>query len=136
MPFRVEVLEDSNRVHAISEFDPSLLPDGTTGSWTYDVLDAIALEFDIRGACRSSVQLGLLEQCWPYIQRTRMDFQRFEGLLRQSVRHFLPFQVETDTAQKPFDWAHNTDIRAVSNILKQDELLRPSKWLVSPNDDE
>ena len=33
----------------------------------------------------------------------------------------------------PIYWAHNTDIKSAINILKDKELIRPSKWIEDPS---
>ena len=137
---------DGHRIRSISELAASPLPEGEPGQWTNDMLGRIAQHF--RSLPRDlppqlSVQLGLLETCWPYVRKTRMeclhiDSQRKHGsnnkfavLFHFEPRRTMPANLRAH-AVRSFHWAHNTDVRAVINIFKNEELIRPSKWCEEP----
>ena len=84
-----------------------------------------------------SVQLELLETCWPYVRKTRMEClhihsqskrgsnNKFAVLFHFEPRRAMPTNLRAH-AVRSFHWARNTDVRAVTNILKNEELIRPS----------
>ena len=116
------------------------------GQWTDDMLGRIAQHF--RSSPRDlppqlSVQLGLLETCWPYARKTRMEClhidsqskhgsnNKFAVLFHFEPRRAMPTNLRAH-AVRSFQWAHNTDVRAVINSLKNKEPIRPSKWCDEP----
>ena len=45
VPFRDDIINDSQRIHAISEFEPARLPEGEPGAWANHMLRDIARKF-------------------------------------------------------------------------------------------
>ena len=129
-----------------SEFAADRLPRHNPGPWTAEVLRDISREFGISPAAlpeQLSAQLGVLEKCWPYIRKNEgLPLLRAEqeGLSGQSLRDHLPFEPRRRLPDNfrtqsisTFYWAHNTDIKSAISILKDEELIRPSKWLEDPS---
>ena len=151
MPHRTSIIQDDHRVRSINEFTAAGLPHGNPGPWTADVLKEISRKFNISVDTlpeQLRIQLGVLEQCWPYIRKTSKAYHRFEPnkkdpqgncygiLFHFEPRRRLPDNFRTQSIS-PFYWARNTDIKSAINILKDEELIRPSKWIedLSPNAD-
>ena len=122
------------------------LPHGNPGAWTAEVINEISREFNIAVDNLPEqlvVQLGVLEKCWPYIQKTRRTYCRFQPSKKDSrnnqygilfsfePRRKLPDNLRSQLIS-PFFWAHNTGINAAIGILKNEELIRPSKWQKHP----
>ena len=121
-------------------------PHGNPGSWTAQVINEISREFKVSVDTLPEqliVQLGVCEKCWPYIQKTRRSYCRFEPTKKDAWKNrfgiFFLFEPRRQLpgnhrsqAISPFFWAHNTNIHAAIAILKDEELIRPSKWLRQP----
>ena len=140
--FRDAIINDGHRMRSISELAASPLPEGEPGQWTSDMLGRIAQHFrslPCDPPPQLSVQLGLLETCWPYVRKTRMEClhidsqskhgsnNKFAALFHFEPRRTMPANLRA-RAVRSFHWAHNTDVRAVINILKNEDLVQPSKW--------
>ena len=121
-------------------------PHGNPGAWAAEVINEIAREFNIPADKLPEqlvVQLGVCEKCWPYIQKTRRTYCRFQPTKKDSrnnhygilfsfePRRKLPDNLRSQSIS-PFFWAHNTDIHSAIGILKDEELIRPSKWQMQP----
>ena len=63
MPLRAEILRDTHRVRAISEFVPARLPEGEPGNWTRTILGDISCEFGIHVKDLPE-QLSVQGDCW------------------------------------------------------------------------
>ena len=146
MPHRRSKIDDEQRVKSVSELPPSPPPHGNPGPWTARVIQEISREFNISPGsllAQLIVQLGVCEECWPYILKTRRTYHRFQPFKKDTrknhfgiifsfePRRLLPDKRRTQSIS-PFFWAHNTNIHAAINILQDEELVRPSKWLMQP----
>ena len=108
------------------------------------MLKDISREFNIPVPYLISIQLGVLEKCWPYIQKTSRAYHRFKPTKKDThgnhygilfyfePRRRLPDSFGTQSIS-PFYWAHNTDIKSAINILKDEEFIRPPKWMEDPS---
>ena len=99
-----------------------------------------------RSHCRKQliVQLGICEEKWPYIRRTARTYHHFSTDKKNSQknlfgiifsfepRRLLPDKHRTQS-QSTFFWSHNTNMQAAMNILRDEELIRPSKWQEHPS---
>ena len=148
-PFRDDIINDGHRIRSISELAASPLPEGEPGRRTNDVLDRIAQLF--RSSPRDlppqlSEQLGLLESCWLYVRRTRIECLQIDSRSKHSSSNKFAALFHFDSrrtmlanlsahAVRSFHWAHNTDVPAVIDILKNEEMIRPSKWCDAPRPD-
>ena len=130
----------------VSELPPAPPPRGNPGPWSARVIQEISREFNISPGSLPAqliVQLGVCEECWPYILKTRRTYRRFQSAKKDTrknhfgiifsfePRRLLPDKHRTQSIS-PFFWAHNTNIHAAINILHDEELVRPSKWLMQP----
>ena len=146
MPHRHNIIEDAQRVKSVSELPFSPLPHGNPGPWTAHVVKAISSQFQISPESLPSqliVQLGICEESWPYIRKTKRTYHQFLpdkknarknlfGILFSfEPRRLLPDKHRTQS-NSPFFWAHNTNMHAAINILRDEELVRPSKWQLQP----
>ena len=78
MPHRRSIIDDEQRVKSVSELPPSPPPHGNPGPWTDRVIQEISREFNISPGSLPAqliVQLGVCEECWPYILKTRRTCQ-------------------------------------------------------------
>ena len=124
LPFRDAIINDGHRIRSIS---------------TNDVLGRIAQHF--RSLPRDlppqlSVQLVPLESCWPYVRKMRMaclhihsqskhgSNNKFAALFHFERCRAMPANLRAH-AVRSLHWARNTDVRAVINVLKNEELIRP-----------
>ena len=135
---RRSIIDDEQRVKSVSELPPSPPPHGNPGPWTARVIQEISREFNISPGSLPAqliVQLSVCEECWPYILKTRWTYHRFQPAKKDTRKnHFgiiFSFKHRTQSIS-PFFWAHNTNIHAAINILQDEELVRPSKWLMQP----
>ena len=146
MPHRHNIIEDEQRVKSVSELPLSPLPHGNPGPWTDHVVREISSQFKISPDSlppQLIVQLGICEECWPYIRKTKRTYHQFLpnkkdarknyfGILFSfEPRRLLPDKHRTQS-NSPFFWAHNTNIHAAINILRDEELVRPSKGQMQP----
>ena len=146
MPHRRIIIEDEQRVKSVSELPFSPLPHGIPGPWTVRVVKEIASQFQIPPDSLPSqliVQLGICEEGWPYIRRTTRTYHQFSadkknaqknrfGILFSFVpRRLLPDKHRTQSQSTLF-WAHNTNMQAAISVLRDEELIRPSKWQEQP----
>ena len=140
-PHRRSIIEDEQRVKSVSELPFSPLPHGNPGPWTEHVVREISSQFKISPDSLPSqliVQLGICEEGWPYIRKTKRTYHQFLpdkknarknlfGILFSfQPRRLLPDKHRTQS-NSPFFWAHNTSMHAAINILQDEELVRPSK---------
>ena len=75
------------------------------------------------------MQLGLLESCWPYVRKR--GWNAFISIRRASMAPTTSSRCSSTSNPAELclpTLVLNTDIRAVINILKNEELIRPSKW--------
>ena len=146
MPHRHNMIEDEQRVKSVSELPFSPLPHGNPGPWTAHVVKEISSQFQISPESLPSqllVQLGVCEEGWPYIRKTKRTYHQFlpdKKNARKNLfgiffsfepRRLLPDKHRTQS-NSPFFWAHNTNMHAAINILRDEELVRPSKWQMQP----
>ena len=137
MPHRENIIRDEHRVRSVSELAAERLPRGNPGAWTTEVIREISREFDMAVDNLPEqliVQLGVLEKCWPYIQKTSRTYYRFQPGKKDSrnnrygiifsfePRRKLPDNLRTQSIS-PFFWAPNTDIISAIGILKDEELI-------------
>ena len=142
MPHRHNIIEDEQRVKSVSELPFSPLPHGNPGPWTAHVVKEISSQFQISPQSLPSqliVQLGICEEGWPHIRKTKRTYHQFLpdkknarknlfGILFSfEPRRLLPDKHRTQS-NSPFFWAHNTNMHAAINILRDEELVRPSRW--------
>ena len=147
MPHRRSIIEDEQRVKSISEFPFSPPPHGVPGRWTNRVVRDISDYFQISPKSLPQqliVQLGMCEEKWPYISRTARTYHHFSTDKKNSQknlfgiifsfepRRLLPDKHRTQS-QSTFFWSHNTNMQAAMNILRDEELIRPSKWQEHPS---
>ena len=100
-------------------------PHGNPGSWTAQVINKIFREFKVSVDTLPEqliIQLGVCEKCWPYIQKTRRSYCRFEPTKKNAwknrfgilflfePRRQLPGNHRSQSIS-PFFWAHNTNIQ-------------------------
>ena len=79
MPHRENIIQDKHRVRSVSELTADRLPHGNPGAWTEAVIRDISREIDIAVDNLPEQligQLGVLEKCWPYIQKTARAYHR------------------------------------------------------------
>ena len=141
MPHRRNIIEDEQRVKSVSELPPSPLPHGNPGPWTAQVVKEISSQFKISPDSlppQLIVQLGICEECWPYILKTKRTYHRFQPTKKDTRKNYfgilfsfeprrlLPDKHRTQS-NSPFFWARNTNIHAAINILRDEKLVRPSK---------
>ena len=146
MPHRRNIIEDEQRVKSVSELPFSPLPHGVPGPWTDQVVKEISSHFQISPKSlppQLIVQLGICEEGWPYIRKTTRTYHQFTpdkknaqknlfGILFSFVpRRLLPDKHRTQS-HSTFFWAHNTNMQAAISILRDEELIRPSKWQEQP----
>ena len=146
MPHRRSIIEDEQRVKSISEFPFSPPPHGVPGPWTDQVVREISNYFQISPKSLPQqliVQLGICEDRWPYIRRTTRTYHHLSpdkknaqknlfGIIFSFVpRRLLPDKHRTQS-QSTFFWSHNTNMQAAMSILREEELIRPSKWQMQP----
>ena len=142
MTQRRSIIEDEQRVKSISEFPFSPPPHGVPGRWTHRVVRDISDYFQISPKSLPQqliVQLGICEEKWPYISRTARTYHHFSTDKKNSQknlfgiifsfepRRLLPDKHRTQS-QSTFFWSHNTNMQAAMNILRDEELIRPSKF--------
>ena len=146
MPHRDSIIQDEERVRSVSKLPAMRPPHGNPGSWTAQVINEISREFKVSTDTLPEqliVQLGVCEKCWPHIQKTRRTYRRFQPTKKDTRKNhfgilfsFEPRRQLPDNHRSqsisPFFWAHNTNIYAAIAILKDEELVRPSKWLMQP----
>ena len=147
MPHRRSIIEDEQRVKSISEFPFAQPPHGVPGRWTDQVVRDISDYFQISPRSLPQqliVQLGICEEKWPYISRTTRTFHHFSADKKNSQknlfgiifsfepRRLLPDKHRTQS-QSTFFWSHNTNMQAAMQILRDEELIRPSKWQEHPS---
>ena len=146
MPHRRSIIEDEQRVKSTSEFPFSPPPHGVPGPWTDQVVREISNYFQISPKSLPQqliVQLGICEDRWPYIRRTTRTYHHLSpdkknaqknlfGIIFSFVpRRLLPDKHRTQS-QSTFFWSHNTNMQAAMSILREEELIRPSKWQMQP----
>ena len=146
MPHRHNIIQDEDREGSVSELPAMRLPHGNPGDWTAEVINEITREFNIPADKLPEqlvVQLGVFKKCWPYIQKTRRTYCRFQPTKKDSrnnhygilfsfePRRKLPYNLRSQSIS-PFFWGHNTDINSAIGILKDEELIRPSKLQMQP----
>ena len=146
MPHLRSIIEDEQQIKSISELPFSQLPHGVPGPWTEQVVREISNHFQISPKSLPQqliVQLGICEEGWPYIRRTTRTYHHFSpdkknaqknvfGILFSFVpRRLLP-EKQLTQSQSTFFWAHNTNMQAAISILRDEELIRPSKWQEQP----
>ena len=93
MPHRHNIIEDEQRVKSVSELPFSPLPHGNPGPWTAHVVKEISSQFQISPQSLPSqliVQLGICEEGWPYIRKTKRTYHQF--LARQEERPEEPLR--------------------------------------------
>ena len=86
MPHRRNIIEDEQRVKSVSELPFSPLRHGNSGPWT-DLSSQFKISPDSLPP-QLIVQLGICEECWPYIRKTTVPAQqegRQEELLRDPL---------------------------------------------------
>ena len=147
MPHSRSIIEDEQRVKSISEFPFAQPPHGVPGRWTDQVVRDISDYFQISPRSLPQqliVQLGICEEKWPYISRTTRTFHHFSTDKKNSQknlfgilfsfepRRLLPDKHRTKP-QSTFFWSHNTNMQAAMQILRDEELIRPSKWQEDPS---
>ena len=147
MQHRRSIIEDEQRIKSISEFPLAQPPHGVPGRWTEQVLRDISDYFQISRRSLPQqliVQLGICEEKWPYISRTKRTLHHFSADKKNSQKNlfgiifsFEPRRLLPDKqltqSQSTFFWSHNTNIQAALQILRDDELIRPSKWQEHPS---
>ena len=146
MPHRRNIIQDEQRVKSVSELPFSPLPHGIPGPWTAHVVKETSSHFQISPKSlppQLIVQLGICEEGWPYIRKTTRTYHQFSpdkknaqknifGILFSFVpRRLLPDKRRTQS-HSTFFWAHNTNMQAAISILRDEELVRPSKWQEQP----
>ena len=146
MQHRRSIIEDEQRIKSISEFPLAQPPHGLPGRWTEQVLRDISDYFQISRRSLPQqliVQLGICEEKWPYISRTKRTLHHFSADKKNSQKNlfgiifsFEPRRLLPDKqltqSQSTFFWSHNTNVQAALQILRDDELVRPSKWQEHP----
>ena len=145
MPHRRNIIKDEQRVKSVSELPFSPLPHGVPGPWTAQVVKEISSHFQISPKSlppQLIVQLGICEEGWPYIRKTTRTYHQFSpdkknsqknlfGIFSFVPRRLLPDKHRTQS-HSTFFWAHNTNMQAAISILRDEELIRPSKWQEQP----
>ena len=148
MQHRRSIIEDEQRIKSISEFPLAQPPHGLPGRWTEQVLRDISDYFQISRRSLPQqliVQLGICEEKWPYISRTKRTLHHFSADKKNSQKNlfgiifsFEPRRLLPDKqltqSQSTFFWSHNTNVQAALQILRDDELsdLRSGKNIPSP----
>ena len=92
MPHRRSIIEDEQRVKSVSELPPSPPPHGNPGPWTAQVIKEISREFKISPdslPAQLIVQLGVCEECWPYILKTRRTYHRFQPAKKDTRKNYF-----------------------------------------------
>ena len=117
MPHRHNIIEDEQRVKSVSELPFSPLP------------------------CRhnSLFSLASAKRAGPIFARpngritsscpTRRTPGRTSSGSSSRSGHVDCYRTQSNS---PFFWAHNTNMHAAINILRDEELVRPSKWQMQP----
>ena len=144
MPHRENIIRDKHRVRSISEFAADRLPHGNQGSWTAAVLrDIFRLQLCLSNSAfsweclRSAGRTSGRQQIYHCFEPNKKDSQgnHYGIIFSFEPRRRLPNNFRTQSVS-PFYWAHNTDSKSAISILKDDELIRPSKWLEDPSPNE
>ena len=122
MPHRDSIIQDQQRVRSVSELPDMHPPHGDPGSWT------------ARSSTRSR---GSSRSPWTrYPSNSLCSYTSVRSVGRTILFLFEPRRQlpgnRRSQSISPFFWAHNTNIHAAIAILKDEELIRPSKWLMQP----
>ena len=134
MPHRHNIIEDEQRVKSVLELPFSPLPHGNPGPWTaHPGVPAVTTHCSAWHLRRG---LALYSQdqtdVSPVLARQKNARKNLFGILFSfEPRRLLPDKHRTQS-NSPFLWAHNTNMHAAINILRDEELVRPSKWQTQP----